>query len=88
MLRNLSLSQLKNCDSFAKSVQFTFRGHHNFSTKIGGIVTLVCLALFSVLFLVKTIHLLLKADPDFFMVESESDFKELDLYELGFMFAI
>ena len=82
------MNWLKNFDSFAKTVQFTFKGRSKYSTKVGGVVSLICYALFSTVFLMKTIALIGKFDPDLFMIESESNYAGLDLYELGFMFAI
>ena len=48
----------------------------------------MCTILFSVLFAVKTIELVAKNDPELNMVEHESNFEGVNLYDLGFMLAI
>ena len=51
-------------------------------------MTLLCLLLFGIAFTFKTVELLAKGDPDLNMIESESNYDGVNLYDLGFMFAI
>ena len=80
--------RLKDFDGFAKTIQFTFRGQTHFSTKVGGTIYLICCILFFFLWMVKTLDLITKKDQELKMIESESNYAGLDLFELGFMFAI
>ena len=88
MLKHIKLEHVKKFDSFAKSVQFTFRGKESYATIVGGVISIICFVLFTLMFLVKTISLYSKDDPELNMYETNSDFAKLDLHSLGFMLAM
>ena len=82
------LNKLKDFDTFAETIQFTFRGDTHFATSVGGCMSLLCILIFSVLCIMKTHSLILKEDQELSMIESDQNYQSFDLYELGFMFAI
>ena len=78
----------RELDCFAKQVQFTFKGEDSYSTKAGGIISIICFAVVVLLVVVQTMELLGRTEPELNMVESESDYGFIDLHDLGFTFAM
>ena len=82
------MEKLETFDFFAKKIGLTFQGKVSYTTPIGGLISIICFTVATFLFLVKTVDLVSKADPELSMIESESKSARSDLYELGFMIAV
>ena len=82
------LSMLKQFDAFGQSVGFTFKQSTLFKTRIGGVTTIICAIIFLCMFAIKTLELLGRTEPFLFMLDGEATEEPIDLYGLGYMFAI
>ena len=55
---------------------------------MGGVATVLCGVVFLFMFTIKTTELVGKTDPFLFMLDVESNAEPIDLYGLGYVFAI
>ena len=88
MAISIQLNLLKKIDCFAQPIYLNFKGKTHYKTYIGATVSLICISVVAIIFAIKTVDLVSKVGDEKTMIEAESKYELLDLYKLGFMFAI
>ncbi len=78
---------LKSFDLFGERVQFTFENKRTFTTKMGGCISLISIFAMLVFITLRTLKLVTKNDP-IVMSTDQIESNAIDLWDLGFMFAI
>ena len=86
--KGVSCSSLKSFDIFGEPIHFTLNKERHFKTTWGTIVSTVCIVLLTMFFVMRTIKLFSKEDPFFSMTTLENAPETLDLWSLGFSFAV
>ena len=79
---------LKSMDSYGEPVQFTFNNKSKYQTSLGAIITIFCATLMLSFMVVQTNKIISRDDPFFSMTTVVLESQKVDLWELGFMFAI
>ena len=76
----------KSLDFFGKKVEFTFQKKPAFQTHLGATVSIFCFLLMLAFFLVRTAKLVTEEEP--LVMKSTLAQSDIDLWSLGFMFAV
>ena len=69
-------------------MQLTFNSQPTFRTTVGATISLLCGTLFLTFFVIQTMKIKGREEPFFSMTSMAAEEKALDLWELGFMFAV
>ena len=80
-------ANFRSLDFFGERIDLTFQKKPYFQTNLGAIVSIICFALMAGFFAVRTGKLASDSEP-FFSSTSQRQTEEIDLWKLGFMFAI
>ena len=80
-------STLRSLDIFGERIDLTFEKKSYFQTNLGAAVSIFCLALMAGFLVVRTAKLASDEEP-FFSSISLKQTEAIDLWKLGFMFAI
>ena len=87
--RCLSLiGTLGNFDIYGQNVEFTFQKQAKFKTCAGKFFTLITVIILMTFGVIRLLKLVVNNDPLVSMVEMDSMDTEVDLFDLGYMFAI
>ena len=78
----------KNLDAYGEPVSFTFENKSKYQTVLGSIITILCATLFFSFFVVQTNKMIAQDDPFFSMTTVALEDQVVDLWQLGFMFAV
>ena len=65
---------IKKYDMFGQRINLTFHGENKYKTTYGGIVSILTIAVFVSLLVIKTIQLVGKQKPDITMYSGRTDF--------------
>ena len=88
ILKNGNCNKFKEVDIFGANVEFTFKGRRNFTTVVGALITSIMYALFISFLVVRTMKLVSAEDPFLSTMTTEAEEGAVDLWELGFYFAV
>jgi len=86
--KEVSCSLFKSLDLFGEKINLTFKQEKDFKTTFGAIISLICSIALIAFLVVQTQKLISKEDPFFSMTTSSKVTDTIDLWELGFIFAI
>lgn len=79
---------LTNIDMFGEQVNLTFKEKKTYNTTLGAVISLSCICLLMIFFVVRTQKLVSREDPFFSETTLAHDWNRIDLLERPFMFAV
>ena len=84
----MSCKDITAIDMFGSQVSFTFEKNSTYTTKLGAIISIFCIALMGAFLVVRTKKLVSQDDPFFAETTLVHDWERINLLDHEFMFAV
>ena len=81
-------TDFSRCDLFGQKIAFTFKGHSDYRSVFGSIMTVSCVLIFAIFFGIRTKALLSGESASMFVTDVPRAAGVLDLVGLGYGFAV